>query len=132
MPGDGHGDHHEGLKSIREEHYKGKHIRIETHYTITIDGEPVNIHMEVMNNGRVHCHTLPQYSTPSAVGIIKAMIDAEADVAQPDDELNDTSDESGNQNCGGNREHTSHEDSATDTEHTAHDEHNAHNHHHGG
>ena len=81
--------HHAGhgpLKSVRVDEYKGKEIRIETTYKFYVDGKPLKIHASVMNDGKVHCHSLPQYAFTSAVRMLKSVIDV-MDVKKPRNEL---------------------------------------------
>src|SRR4030095_10714142 len=52
-----HGAHASG--SVREIRKKGHRIRIETTYTITVDGQPVGGHVVVNNEGLVHYHSIP-------------------------------------------------------------------------
>ena len=84
LPGEGvhgHGDHHgegglgAGLTSVRTAHHKGHEIRIETSYNVTIDGRQLDTGLEVLDNGTVHYHGLPQYAVPSAVELVKRIID---------------------------------------------------------
>jgi hypothetical protein len=67
--------HHEPGVSVREVVYKGRLIRIETTYTITVDGEPVAGHVMVDNAGRVHYHSIPNQEFDSAVGMVQRVID---------------------------------------------------------
>lgn len=52
----------------------GHEVVIETHYRITIDGTEFKDHLTVDPNGSVHYHGLPQYSAPSAVDVMKAIV----------------------------------------------------------
>ena len=61
--------------SVREEVYKGHKITIRTAYRVEIDGKLVKAPLVVDDAGRVHCHSLPNYQTPSAVGMVEALID---------------------------------------------------------
>ncbi|PZS28441.1 MAG: hypothetical protein DLM59_14645 [Pseudonocardiales bacterium] len=61
--------------SVRETTHDGHRIRIETTYTITIDGKPLEGHLEVLDNGSVHYHGLPNYAVPSAVDLVRLVID---------------------------------------------------------
>jgi hypothetical protein len=42
---------------------------------ITIDGEEFAGPLEVLDNGAMHYHGLPQYAVPSAVELMKRVID---------------------------------------------------------
>jgi hypothetical protein len=61
--------------SVREVIYKGRTIRIETSYSITVDGEPVTGHVMVNNEGKVHYHAIPNQEFVSAVDMVKRVID---------------------------------------------------------
>ena len=71
-----HEDHHpQDTTSVREVGYKGRRIRIETTYRITVDGEPVTGHVMVSNDGSVHYHAIPNQQFESAVDMVKRVID---------------------------------------------------------
>jgi hypothetical protein len=73
----GHGSHHGhgGEPSVREIDYRGHRIRVVTRYEVTIDGEPWERPLEVMPDGNVVSHDLPQYVVPSALDLIRAVVD---------------------------------------------------------
>lgn len=74
----GHGHAHgEGgvSTSVRTATHAGHEIRIETTYAITIDGKPLEGGLEVLDNGAVHYHGLPQYALPSAIDLCKRVLD---------------------------------------------------------
>jgi hypothetical protein len=75
--GDGHGAHNgRGAEpSVREIEYRGHSIRVVTRYEVTIDGEPWERPLEVMPDGNVVSHDLPQYVVPSALDLIRAVVD---------------------------------------------------------
>jgi hypothetical protein len=73
--GQGGGHDHGQLESLRKFEHKGHSVVIRTHYTVTVDGQPINAHMSVDNKGRLNTHALPNYSFNSAVDLIKALID---------------------------------------------------------
>lgn len=78
--GDGHDAHdhghpHEAGPSVREFEYRGHSVRIVTTYEVTIDGEPWTGPMQVLPDGNVVSHYLPQYLVPSAVDLVCAVID---------------------------------------------------------
>jgi hypothetical protein len=68
-----HGEDHS--TSVREVTYKGRRIRIETTYRITVDDEAVTGHVMVNNEGRVHYHSIPNQEFESAVDMVKRVID---------------------------------------------------------
>lgn len=71
-----HGNHStSGFTSVREIDYMDHHIKIKTRYEIEIDGKTVNSQIYVDNEGKVSSHALPAYSFPSAVDLIKRIID---------------------------------------------------------
>jgi hypothetical protein len=63
------------MTSVREVGYKGRRIRIETTYRITVDGEPVTGHVMVSNDGSVHYHAIPNQQFASAVDMVERVID---------------------------------------------------------
>ena len=87
----GHGGH--GVESVREATYKGHHIVVRTTYHIEIDGKPIEGHLAVTNDGRVHYHTLPNVSYGSAIDLLEQLIDAFPDdfgrVGEPTDPPHD-------------------------------------------
>jgi hypothetical protein len=72
----GHGD------GVRRFSHRGHRVEIVTHYSVTIDGEPWNQHLEVLDDGSVSYHGLPQYATPSALDLIRTVIDYEEDAPE--------------------------------------------------
>ena len=85
--GDGHHHGQKSFTSTREALHRGKKIKVRTTYKIEIDGEPLSLHTEVMEDGTVHCHGLPNYSFGSALDMVKAIIDAAYLVPHTEDEL---------------------------------------------
>jgi hypothetical protein len=69
----GHGHHAE--LNVREFEHRGHRVRIASHYDVTIDGEPWARPIQVLSNGSVISHDLPQYVVPSAVDLVRAVID---------------------------------------------------------
>ncbi len=91
---DAHDEHDEhphgedGLsRSVRSFEHGGHEVRIETTYRITIDGQPLPGHVEVLPDGTVHYHRFPQYAPHSAVEVVKAVIDTLWDKPEVADEL---------------------------------------------
>ena len=80
--------------SVREFEYQGHAARIETTYTITIDGQPLLGHVEVLPDGKVHYHPFPQYAPSSAVDVVKAVIDTVWDKPPVPDELGEGAEQS--------------------------------------
>jgi hypothetical protein len=72
----GHGD------GVRRFTHRGHEVEIVTRYAVTIDGEPWDQHLEVLNDGSVSYHGLPQYAIPSAVDLIRKVIDYEEDAPE--------------------------------------------------
>jgi acetamidase/formamidase len=66
---------HGPKETVREATYQGHRIVIRTTYEIEVDGEPVSGHLGVANDGRVHYHPVPNLSFPSAVDLVKTLID---------------------------------------------------------
>ena len=75
--------------SVREVGYKGRRIRIETTYRITVDGEPVTGHVMVSNDGSVHYHAIPNQQFESAVDMVKRVIDLTPPDALPSEPRTD-------------------------------------------
>jgi hypothetical protein len=85
-----HGGHAHGgdtSTSVRRFEYRGHRVRIETTYRVTIDGEPLRGHLEVLPSGAVHYHVFPQYAPQSAVDVVKTVIDTVWDKPTVADEL---------------------------------------------
>jgi len=71
---EGHGGH--GGPSVRSFQHRGHRVEIVTRYEVTIDGEQWDQHIEVLDDGNVVYHGLPQYLVPSAVDMVRAVIDS--------------------------------------------------------
>lgn len=69
--------------SVRTFHHAGHDVVIETSYRITIDGVVFPDHLQVGVDGRVHYHGLPQYSSPSAVDLMKVVVEHLSDDEAP-------------------------------------------------
>jgi len=69
--------------SVRSAEHNGHTIQIETTYRILIDGEEFPDPIHVQDDGTVHYHGLPQYSTASAVDLLKVVVDKMSDDALP-------------------------------------------------
>jgi hypothetical protein len=61
--------------SVREANHKGHHIVIRTHYEISIDGKKLTAPFAVDDDGKVICHALPNYTSASAVELVKQIVD---------------------------------------------------------
>jgi hypothetical protein len=73
-----HAAHQHGggeLASVRTVSYRGHEIVIRTSYTITVDGQPFDVHVTVDNAGRVHYHGLPTRDFASVVDLVQKAID---------------------------------------------------------
>jgi hypothetical protein len=75
--------HPGGHSSIRTAEHRGHTIEIRTTYDVRIDGEPLEAHMSVSDNGSVHYHGLPNYAEASAVDLMKRVIDSFPDDYPP-------------------------------------------------
>jgi hypothetical protein len=75
-PTDSHGN------TVRRFEHRGHAVTIVTHYEVTIDGKPWERHLGVLNNGSVVYHGLPQYAVPSAVDLIRTVIDYQEDTPE--------------------------------------------------
>ena len=69
------GEEHAPMSQRRFTH-NGRECVIETHYKIKIDGEDFGGHLMVDQTGGVHHHGLPNYNFPSAVDLVKTILDA--------------------------------------------------------
>lgn len=63
------------IATVREDDYQGRHIVIRTTYHIEVNGTPFQGQLALDNEGRVHCHALPNYQFASAVEMVKRLID---------------------------------------------------------
>jgi hypothetical protein len=70
-----HGHGHGTDGSVRRFEYRGHEVEIVTHYEVTIDGERWEGQMVVRVDGTVTYHGLPQYAVPSAVDLVRGVID---------------------------------------------------------
>lgn len=66
---------HNLAQSVREADFRNHHIVIQTSFVITVDGEPLAIHVGLSNDGSAHCHALPAYQFASAIDMVRALID---------------------------------------------------------
>ena len=72
-----HSKVHRGPITItRTDSYKGHNIQIRTTYEIRVDGRQIHGHLHVAKDGRVHYHPLPNYSSGSAVELVRQIIDS--------------------------------------------------------
>jgi hypothetical protein len=69
--------------SVRTAEHNGHTIEIRTTYDVRIDGEPLEAHIGVGNDGNVHYHGLPNYTEASAVDLMRRVIDAFPDDYPP-------------------------------------------------
>lgn len=65
---------HHSLSSVRQFHYAGHEVKIRTSYEIEIDGQPVQLHAIVDNEGKLRCHTTPYETYSSAAKLVKELI----------------------------------------------------------
>lgn len=84
-PGHGHDQpaathgHSEGVRRFT---HRGHDVEIVTRYEVTIDCELWEQHVEVLDDGSVTYHGLPQYAVPSAVDLIRKLIDYQEDAPE--------------------------------------------------
>ena len=64
-----------GAQSARKDSYRDHEIEIVTTYKILVDGKKIRAPLGVDASGQVHCHSLPNYQTASAVDMVRALID---------------------------------------------------------
>lgn len=72
---DGHGHEHTTEASVRTFTHRGHAASIVTRYDVIIDGEPWKQQIQVHHDGSVSYHGLPQYAVPSAVELVRGVID---------------------------------------------------------
>jgi hypothetical protein len=112
--------------SVRTAVHRGHEIRIETTYRVTIDGKPLEGGLEVLDNGAVHYHGLPQYALPSAIDMCKRVLDYFGTAPPAVDDLGCLVGEHG-ENCRcGHHDHDQH-----DHDHHDHEAQDHHHHDHG-
>jgi hypothetical protein len=75
--------HPGGHSSVRTAVHNGHTIEIRTTYDVRIDGEPLEAHVSVSDNGSVHYHGLPNYAEASAIDLMRRVIDAFPDDYPP-------------------------------------------------
>ena len=69
------GGHEHGGDGARRFAYRGHEVAIVTHYEVTIDGTRWDGTIMVNLDGTVTYHGLPQYVVPSAVDLLRGVID---------------------------------------------------------
>ncbi|MGH2899167.1 MAG: hypothetical protein ACRDMZ_10880 [Solirubrobacteraceae bacterium] len=67
--------HAQRLSGLRCGEYRGHEIEIVTTYEISIDGTPVHFHASVGDDGRLRCHESPYAAVPSAIDLVKHLMD---------------------------------------------------------
>jgi len=67
----------------REAEYKGHHIWVQTTYQASVDGKSLMGHLGVTDAGDVHYHPIPNLSLPSAIDLVKKIIDVFPDDFAP-------------------------------------------------
>lgn len=76
LPAPGHHGHGGPIETVRESTYRGHRIVVRTTYAITVDGEPVDGHLGVSNDGQVHYHPIPNLAFGSAIELVEKIVDA--------------------------------------------------------
>jgi hypothetical protein len=111
-----HEPHHHGNVTVREVAYGTHTIRVITSYDIEVDGQPVTGHLLVTNEGSLHYHAIPNQEFPSALDMVKRMIDLAPDQF-PDPSGNPT----GHQGHDGDHAHHDGDHAHHDGDHALHD-----------
>lgn len=62
--------------AVREFFHGGHAVKIITTYRVEVDGRPVRTHLSVDEDGQVFTHATPFVTYSSAIGLMKAVIDA--------------------------------------------------------
>lgn len=75
LPQAGHA-HAGPSESVRTDDYSGHKIVVKSTYDVSIDGTPLPLHLSVANDGTVHCHSLPNYTSGSLMDVLRRLIDA--------------------------------------------------------
>ncbi len=70
-----HEAHGGGAELVRKDSYNGHAIEIRTTYEVFVDGKKIRAPLAVDASGQVHCHSLPNYQSASAVDMVKALIE---------------------------------------------------------
>ena len=70
-------------ESVRRFEHAGREVEIHTSYRIIIDGQEFPDPIHVANDGSVHYHGFPQYSTRSAVELVKMIVERLAEGEPP-------------------------------------------------
>ena len=78
-----HIDDDASIETLREDEYEGHQISIRTIYRIEVDGKTLWVPLGLDNDGQLHCHSLPNYQSPSAVDMVKRLIDNFPDDFKP-------------------------------------------------
>ena len=86
LPDFQHAHHAKGVTSKRSTEHRGRKIEVHTTYKFYVDGKPLKMHAGVMDDGKVHCHNLPQYSFTSALKMLKRVVDIMS-IEEPVNEL---------------------------------------------
>jgi hypothetical protein len=73
---------HGHAEGVRRFTHRGHEVEIVTRYEVMIDGELWDQHVEVLDDGSVTYHGLPQYAVPSAVDLIRKLIDYQEDAPE--------------------------------------------------
>lgn len=66
---------HDHDMSVREVHYKGRHIAIKTTYEVKVDGRKFDAALGVSDRGQVHYHGMPNVAFDSAIDLMKSVVD---------------------------------------------------------
>lgn len=61
--------------SVRKASHRGLDIEIETRQTIRVGGKELVGHSQVLNDGNVHYHAIPNMTFRSSVDMVKQIID---------------------------------------------------------
>ena len=76
LPHPHHHDEGDGsIETLRKDEHEGHRILIRTIYRIEVDGKTLWVPLSLDNDGQLHCHSLPNYQSPSAVDMVKRLID---------------------------------------------------------
>ncbi len=61
--------------NVRKAEHLGHVIEIHTTYRVMIDGGHVDVPLHVDDDGVLHCHSIPNYQFPSAIDLVKVLVE---------------------------------------------------------
>lgn len=68
-------EHREHRRMVRTAKHRGLTIEIETMQRVLVNGEELTGHMEILDDGNVHYHAIPNTVFRSSIAMVKQIID---------------------------------------------------------